>query len=90
MKVIYKFTLGNPASYISMPNGAKILCVQMQHGMLCLWAIVDTSKPSTATRKIYVFGTGNELPDLPLEYIGTVQDYEYVWHVFENTSVHLL
>ena len=58
-----------------MPIGAKVLTVQVQHGIPVLWAEVDT-KAEKEERCFEIFGTGNEMPeDMGVErrYICTIQ-----------------
>ncbi len=72
-----------------MPIGAKILCVQNNGSSgPCLWAQVNDSY-SKEKRIISIFGTGNPVPDNPMEYIGTYQvpltsnGVLLVFHVYE-------
>lgn len=89
-RCIWKFTLEvTDRQAIEMPAGAEILDVQIQRisddsRLLCLWAIVD-SRAEREMRSIAIVGTGNPMSlDLSAEdYIGTVQDGMFVWHVFE-------
>lgn len=90
---IWKFPLSwvwnfktSDTQVISMPYAAKILCVQMQHGIPCLWALCKMDD-GMADRTIDIFGTGHSIIDLfTRTYIGTVQqmDGALVWHVFER------
>lgn len=85
MKTIWKYPIPylTPLREIEMPEGAEILTAQIQNGVLCLWAIVDTSKPET-TRVIEIIGTGHEIQKGERKYIGTVYpDNGLVWHIFE-------
>lgn len=68
---------------VRMPEGAKILCVQMQGASPCVWAMVDEQQASE-NRDVYIFGTGHPLPDIPLTYIGTFQIHggALVFHAF--------
>lgn len=80
---IYKYPL---KPVLQIPEGAKILAVQLQFDSPKLWALVDPEKP-LVDRHIKVFGTGHEIPD-GLKYIGTFQEDSlaighFVWHVFE-------
>jgi hypothetical protein len=43
---------------------------------------VDTESEMEEMR-LQVFGTGHEIPD-DWEHVGTVQDGEFVWHIFEE------
>ena len=68
-----------------MPEGARLLTVQIQDGMPQLWALVDEKAP-IIDRTIATYGTGNSLPDGYLgEYIGTYQfgGGALVFHVFD-------
>lgn len=81
---IYKYTLKiTDTQVVEMPEGAGILTVQMQHGNLCLWALVKPELP-TQSRYIRIIGTGNPVPDESLSYIATAQAGPLVWHIFER------
>ena len=67
---------------IEMPRGARILDVQMQAGYMHAWAMVDRQAP-IVHRRFGVYGTGHDIPDSPGDYIATVQDGSFVWHVFD-------
>lgn len=80
---IYKFRLRSDLNNISMPMGAEILHVAVQHETICLWARVDmNAKPEIRTFSI--IGTGHPCP--PDKYIGTVlsPSQEFVWHILEK------
>ena len=87
MRTIHKFPLldGSEGKFeIQMPRNADILCVQTQHGVPCIWAVVDDSA-RMEPRRVVITGTDCELPaDMGRsEYVGTLQtDGGYVWHVF--------
>ena len=89
MKSIYKYTLEDTdLQTVTMPQGAKILCVQTQRGAVCLWAEVDTDKPGE-DRTIEVFSAGHEMRSdmgLSRQYIGTYQLFDGAWifHVYER------
>ena len=73
---------------VALPRGAKVLSVQDQRGILCLWALVATDA-EIVNVDIRIHGTGHELPDDASAYahLGTVQQGQYVWHVFKVQSV---
>ena len=75
---------------VSMPVGAGVIAAQMQHRALCLWAEVDPEKPMER-RPFMVIGTGHTpVPEYGV-YIGTVQDGNFVWHVYDLwTDPHVL
>jgi len=68
---------------LSLPVDAQILSVQMQNGVMCLWALCEGC--ASKDRHIGIYGTGQPLTGNPGAYIDTVQDGSFVWHVFEVT-----
>ena len=88
MKRIHKYPLvagviGRQS--ISLPAGARVLTAQVQHGVIYLWAEVDTDETSEELREFVIHGTGDDMLD-HLHYIDTVQlDGGYlVFHVYER------
>lgn len=88
MITIYKYPLSHGLQQVRpIPVGANIISVQMQDGVPCIWAIVDTTAEVIPV-KFQIYGTGQEIPtDCLLKHIGSVQDGEYVWHVFMDDTV---
>lgn len=90
MHRIYKYPLIiTDKQEIEMPKNAKILCVQAQNDMPCIWALVDKYESAigqTRTRTFYTYGTGHDIgrPEI-LNYIGTYQLHSgaLVFHLFE-------
>lgn len=76
---------------MGMPEGAEILCVQMQDTGPTIWALVDPMRPTSA-RRIIIVGTDHGMPkqdyDVWRVYIGTFQwpmmEGSLVFHVFED------
>lgn len=85
MKRIWKFELNNKE--VQMPERAEILTLQIQHGKLCVWAMVDP-QAKLETRKFEIHGTGDNVPDDSSLYIGTYQERggNLIWHVFEKAN----
>jgi len=84
MQTIFKYTLEiTDRQVMSMPAGAKPLTVQMQNGKLQLWVLCDPGR-SKNIRTFAVYGTGNPISDSDYagEYIASVQDGSFIWHVF--------
>lgn len=71
---------------LMMPRGAKILSVQMQHGAPQIWAYCDPTE-KFERREFRIIGTGHDIPSHPGEHIATVQDRDFVWHVFESSRL---
>ena len=87
IKRIYKYTIPVEDSFpLELPQGAKILTVQEQHGKPQIWALVDPENP-TETREFCVVGTGHPIDEdeVTLDYIGTFQLFggNFVGHLFE-------
>lgn len=70
---------------ISMPATAKVLSVQVQGDVPCIWALVDTDEKNVE-RTFILQGTGLECTCDLLGYIGTfqLQGGRLVYHLFEE------
>lgn len=83
---IWKFPLAvEDIQTITLPFDARIPCVQVQHGIPCLWALLSPEAPCLKPCHIVTIGTGHQLDVAPGYYIGTYQLREgsLVFHVFE-------
>lgn len=84
-KEIWKFPINTTdIQSVNMPTGSQILCVQLQNGTPCLWAMVSPHmEPSE--RIIRVYGTGHPINE-NVKYIGSYQmnGGMLVFHVFEE------
>lgn len=82
---IWKFQLWiMDEQQISMPGIHKVLDFQIQNGNAVIWAAVD-SKSIKEPKTFRIVGTGNPFPQGDdLNYIGTAQDDNFVWHLFEE------
>ncbi len=87
-KKIWKYTLECDCM-LTMPFGSKVLSVEVQHGKICLWALVNPTEIETEDRTFIVYGTGHEVTETNLEFIGTtlMDNGALVWHVFEVLNV---
>lgn len=86
MTTIYKYKIeATDRQVLKMPKYAELLCVQIQDGEPHLWAKVDTDNELTDV-EIHVYGTGHEITESNLYYIGTFQLRQgaLVFHVFQN------
>ncbi len=84
MKNIWKYTLPVTSHPIlPMQKGAKVLSVDVQHGEIQVWALVDPEAPKEL-RRFRVASTGNAVGEEieSLRFIGTVQMGDLVWHIF--------
>ena len=82
---IWKYELKTTdTQYIEMPVSSKLLTVQMQHGVPCLWCLVNEDE-YLAEREIRIIGSGHFIEnDFNGTYIGTYQmfDGKAIFHVF--------
>ena len=84
MKTVWKYPLViTDRQSVRAPKGALPLTVQLQGGTITLWMEVDPKAP-LEDHYFYVVGTGNEVPEKAMLFVGTVQMLPYVWHVFEE------
>ena len=85
MKTIWKYNIP-PTDYINlvMPTAAKILRFGLQNGAMTLWVLVNSLNDKT-TRCFRLVGTGHEIKDDNLNYIGTVKmlNDSLIYHLFE-------
>lgn len=90
MKTIYKYDLDTTdIQTVNLPTTHEILCIQTQHGKPTLWAKVDTNCSSTVNVNIYTFGTGHNIPDIELFYLGTYQlnNGSLIFHIFTDEPI---
>lgn len=83
---IWKFELKKDRTQlVKMPEKSEIMDIQMQNGKLVMWAMVDPESENIEV-KINMYGTGWETNDNAIkdEYLATVQDGDFVWHLFMN------
>lgn len=99
MKTIHKFELIDGCWIETYGTFFQPLSVQIQNGIICLWAVVDVPEigrpdqrfdPLMTRRQLFVYGTGREISNYEKrEYLGTVQRGALVWHVFQlRTPTH--
>ena len=86
MKRIWKYALNvTDEQRVMMPAGARVIHVDVQGGVLCIWAEVEVgNRPEE--RIFLVVGTGNPYPDGDVEHLGSVQMPPFVWHVYEDNE----
>lgn len=85
MKTIHKYQFRDDNLTLHLPVGAKFLHLALQHNIPCLWFLVDTEK-ELELRAFVKIGTGWEAKVEAENYLGTVLETPYVWHVFEITK----
>jgi len=85
MKTIHKYQLEiKGLQHVKMASHAKILSLQLQGGVPCIWAEVDSSN-GMSQRTFEMYGTGHPFKDdLDRSHIGTVIIEGLVWHYYEH------
>ena len=91
-QVIYKYVIdefkaAGIGQKIKIPIQARFLHVDVQHGKIATWWLIDTESPAYE-HTIRVYGTGFGIDEdlLRMRYLGTVQLREgmLVLHVFDQ------
>lgn len=83
MLTIHKYQLEELEQTIEIPNGFKILSLQVQNDIPCMWVEVNTENHKVMIHVITV-GTGHPLPHTDVVYVGTYQRFNgsLVLHVY--------
>jgi hypothetical protein len=95
MTTIYKYPLTiSDTQTLELPVVSRILHFGVQNQVPCLWVLIpDVTDERFQTATFEMFGTGNEMPALPMqerrEYIGTaLMNNGLVWHFFERIKTN--
>jgi hypothetical protein len=91
MMAVWKYPIAWPPAddrfSIVLPPLTQVLAIQVQHGIPCVWALVDPTRHPVDERWFRIAGTGHEIADriVGQGYIGTFQllGGSLVLHVFE-------
>lgn len=90
-EVIYKYPLevSTVPQPITMPTDSRIVKVESQHNMICVWAIVPYESEEKVIRTFYIVATGQPFSIKGQIYRGTVlmEQGRYVWHVWEDMTI---
>lgn len=86
MLTVHKFHLEiGKLNTLQIPEEAELLTIQNQRGNICAWFLVNTNN-LFEERVFSVFGTGSSLNKVEMDdsvYCATIQQGEFVWHIFE-------
>lgn len=87
-KQIIPFNIGEYFN-IALPEGSQIIRFAYQgegeNKDLCIWYLFDYhpfKEIHVTKRKFCIIGTGDTI-DYNEHYVGTVEDQEFIWHLFE-------
>ena len=89
MKTIYKYPIVVGYNTMNTYENCQILSAGLDpKGIMSIWVLVDTQENKTNQLKILVMGTGWDFPPLKgsLDFIGSVKEDAYIWHIFLETS----
>lgn len=81
MKTIYKYRIDFDKT-LELPEGSEVLSFQYQDEKPTIWVLVDTTKP-LVKRHFSIYGTGWEVAEEGLKFIGTAKEDVFIWHLFE-------
>jgi hypothetical protein len=87
--VVFKYALTIADTIdVPMPAGARLLSVQVQNDVACVWALVDPDARKT-TRRLALRGTGHDADGLTFApFVGTFQlPSGFVGHLFDCGEV---
>lgn len=85
MMRMFKYTVfvGDGDINVEMPKDAVIRHIGHQNQLeICIWAEVVNTQ-ATSLRTFRVYGTGHEVAHGG-DYLGTVIDGQFVWHLYEQ------
>ena len=84
MRKVFKYRIPIDDSFVlKLPVGAKILMVQVQNQIPCIWALIDPDAVYE-DRQFRLAGTGHPITEDNLAYIGSFRLYSWViFHLFE-------
>ena len=85
LQVIWKWKLEDrPAQTIEVPRGTRIIHTELDNGNdICLWGITNPAEENMEELQVAIVGTGWKIENLDdWDYIGTIKDIPYFWHIF--------
>jgi hypothetical protein len=80
MKKVYKYQVGS--GHITIQKRAKIVHVDFQSDVLCIWAEVDINEELEA-HYYFIVGTGHEIEENAI-HIHTWFDGPFVFHLYKR------
>ncbi len=83
-RTIYKYSLVTPT--FDIPKGAVFLHCGSDpgyEGNIALWFEVNPGA-ELERRTFHVFGTGHLIEDNGLQYLGTIRQNIYMWHIYQE------
>ena len=81
-KVIYKYKIDSTLTKLELPETAIVRAFMKQQDDYCIWVELDPSDKKVI-RTFISIGTGQSFPSDCAAYCGTIQDGNFVWHLYE-------
>jgi hypothetical protein len=78
----YNVQVSDEAQVRTIPRGGKIVHVDLQNGVPTFWVDIPDVDGPLEQRVFVVRGTGHWV-ERSVEYVGTIPDAPFVWHLFE-------
>lgn len=82
---MWKFPLAIGVNNVSVPAGAQFVTVSRDGGgQWCAYALVNADAVMRQPRTLHVVGTGHDIRDRAVHFLGTFNDGPFVWHVWSE------
>jgi hypothetical protein len=86
MFAVWKYPLTvRDEQFIEMPQSSRVLHIDTQNGVPCLWALVDDQRPKLR-RRVLMYGTGHPITGPVADHLGSflLDSGALVFHVFDG------
>ena len=80
---IYKYKLG---AIVRLPKDSRVLHCNTQDKSLYVWALIDPEVTEEDVYEVNVVGTGHSFNPNGWDYITTVHEGSFVWHIWFKKS----
>lgn len=90
MYTIFKYQLdpSEEGQTITAPAPANPIHVGLDAGGIpCIWLEVEEDSDTSYDVRVYVVGTGTEIPVMAGEYVGTFIQGLFVWHIYVHKEL---
>jgi len=88
MRTIHKYPLliNDEDHPVMLPGNCKMLLVDVQCGLICLWVELDDTHEIADPSFFRVFGTGQKIPS-NYKHLASCQGPPFVWHVYRREGM---
>lgn len=71
---------------MQLPRNARVLHCDTQENCLHVWALIDPAETEVDNYEVQVIGTGHTFNPNGWDYISTVLQGSFVWHIWFKKS----